>query len=82
MADDTKIPPNELPPSDQPWGDAIMTVQEYMANVARIVFEYYNSLCEAGLDKPEALALAQLFQTQYWATVLSIIYHGKSKTSD
>jgi len=50
--------------------------------VARIVFEYYNRLCEAGLGKPEALALAQLFQTQYWATVLSIIYHGKSKTSD
>ena len=78
----TDEPKKELPPSDQPWGEDFTTVQEYMANVAMIVFEYYNSLCEAGLDKPEALALAQLFQTQYWATVLSIIYHRKNKTSD
>ena len=79
---DAKTPPSELPPSDQPWGEDFTTVQEYMANVARIVFEYYNSLCEAGLSKTEALLLAQLFQTQYWSIVLNIIYHGKSKTSD
>jgi len=82
MPDDTKTPPNELPPSDQPWGEDLTAVQEYMANVARIVFEYYNSLCEAGLSKTEALLLSQLFQTQYWAIVLNIIYHGKGKTSD
>ena len=82
MPDDTKTPPNELPPSDQPWGNDIATVQEYMANVARIVFEYYNSLCEAGLNKTEALLLAQLFQAQYWSVVLNIIFRGKSKTND
>ena len=79
---DAKTPPSELPPSDQPWGEDFTTVQEYMANVAMIVFEYYNSLCEAGLSKTEALLLAQLFQTQYWAIVLNIIHHGKSKPSD
>ena len=78
----TDEPKKELPPSDQPWGEDLTTVQEYMANVARIVFEYYNGLCEAGLDKSEALAMAQLFQLQYWATILNIIYHGKSKPSD
>ena len=78
----TDEPKKELPPSDQPWGDDLTTVQEYMANVARIVFEYYNSLCESGLSKPEAIFLAQLFQTQYWAIVLNIIYRGKSKTND
>ena len=88
MPDDTKTPPNELPPSDQPWGKNelsdgdIATIQEFLSNSARIVFDYYNSLCELGLNRTEAFALAQLFQTQYWAVVLNTIYRGKSKTSD
>ena len=82
MPDDIETPPNELPPSDQPWGEKIVTTQEYLSNVARLISEYYNGLCEAGLSRGEALILAQLFQAQYWAVVLNIIYRGKSKPSD
>ena len=82
MPDDAKIPPNELPPSDQPWGKDEVATQEYLSNVAKLVSEYYNGLCEAGLSRGEAFALAQLFQAQYWAVVLNIIYRGKSKPSD
>lgn len=82
MPDDTKMPPNELPPSDQPWGEDIAEIRKFLSGVSRVIFEYYNSLCEAGLSRQEALALIQVFQSQYWAVVLNIIYHGKTKTSD
>ena len=82
MADDTKTPPNELPPSDQPWGADEKVTNEYLSNIAKLIFEYYNFLCEAGLNRPEAFALTQLFQAQYWAVVLNIIFGGKSKRSD
>ena len=82
MPDETKTPPNEFPPSDQAWGVDMTAIQEFLSNTAQIVFEYYNSLCESGLNRQEAFAMAQLFQTQYWAVVLNAIYRGKSKTSD
>ena len=84
MADDTKTPPNELPPIDQPWGEEASgeTIQRFLHNSAKIIYDYYNYLCEMGFDKSEALALTQVFEAQYWALWLSIIYHGKSKTSD
>ena len=82
MADDTQTPPNELPPSDQPWIDPSSALTEFVAKSADIIFEYYNRLCELGLTKDVALALTQVFSAQYWALWLSIVYRGKSKTSD
>jgi len=82
MPDDTKTPPNELPPSDQAWGIDMTTIREFLSNTAQIVFEYYNSLCESGMSRTEAIVLAQLFQTQYLAVVLNIIHGGKPRKND
>ena len=82
MPDNTQTPPNELPPSDQTWVDSTAALAEFISKSADIIFEYYNRLCELGLSKDVALALTQVFSAQYWALWLSIVYRGKSKTSD